>query len=107
MWEADIQGVSRRKYPTTTRRSTSYRPAPDLVDREFEADAPDNLWVADITYVPAASGYLYVSVVMDVFSRRIVGWSMAPHLRAKLVEDALEMAITKREASGVIPLVFV
>lgn len=102
MREADIQGVSRRTYPTTTRRSESRRPAPDLVDRDFEAEAPNHLWVADITYVPTASGYLYVSVVMDAFSRRIVGWSMASHLRTELVEDALEMAITQREAAGVI-----
>ena len=102
MREAGIQGVSRRKFPTTTRRSASSRPAPDLVDRDFEAEAPDELWVADITYVPTASGYLYAAVVMDAFSRRIVGWSMASHLRTKLVEDALEMAVTQREAGGVI-----
>ena len=71
--EAGLAGVSRRKGPRTTRRDPQARPAPDLVERRFEAEAPDRLWVADITYVPTAAGFLYLAVVLDVFSRRVVG----------------------------------
>ncbi len=97
-----LQGVSRRKSPTTTRRSEQARPAPDLVDRDFRATAPDALWVADITYVPTAVGFLYLAVVLDAFSRRVVGWSMANHLRTELVLSALEMALAQRRPEGVI-----
>ena len=92
MREAGLAGVSRRKGPRTTRRDPQARPAPDLVERRFAAEAPDRLWVADITYVPTAAGFLYLAVVLDVFSRRVVGWSMANHLRTELVLDALDMA---------------
>jgi putative transposase len=78
---------------TTTRRDKDARPAPDLVDRDFTAVAPNKLWVADITFVPTANGFLYLAVVPDAWSRKIVGWSMSNHLRAELVLDALEMAI--------------
>ena len=75
MRAAGLVGACHRKGgPTTTRRDKKGRPAPDLVDRSFKADAPDRLWVADITYVPTMSGFLYLAVVLDVFSRRIVGW---------------------------------
>src|SRR5206468_10100276 len=78
------------------------RPAPDLVDRNFTALRPNQLWVADITFVPTASGFLYLTVVLDAWSRRVVGWSMANHLRTELVLDALEMAIGQRRPDGVI-----
>jgi putative transposase len=71
-----LQGVSRRKYTTTTRRDGSARPAPDLVDRQFKADEANRLWVADITYVPTWAGFLYLAVVLDVWSRKVVGWAM-------------------------------
>src|SRR6476646_3260770 len=87
--------------PTTTRRDREARPAPDLVDRNFTAEAPNQLWVADITYVPTLAGFLYLAVVLDAFSRRIVGWAMANHLRTELVLDALEMAIGQRKPSNV------
>ena len=77
-------------------------PAPDLVERRFVAEAPDRLWVADITYVPTAAGFLYLAVVLDVFSRRVVGWSMADHLRTELVLDALDMAVGQRRPASVI-----
>ncbi len=96
MRESDLAGVSRRKRPRTTRRDKTARPAPDLVDREFEAEAPDRLWVADITYVPTLCGFLYLAIVLDVFSRRIVGWAMARRPRAELVVDALNMAVAQR-----------
>ena len=94
MRERNIQGATRRRFTVTTVRDRTARPAPDLVDRRFQADAPDQLWVADITYVPTWSGFLYLAVVLDVYSRRIVGWAMANHLRTELVLDALDMAIS-------------
>ena len=102
MRQAGLAGVSRRKGPRTTRRDAQARPAPDLVEREFHADAPDRLWVADITYVPTLAGFLYLAIVLDVFSRRIVGWSMAGHLRTELVLDALDMAVEQRRPGSVI-----
>ena len=102
MREAGLAGVSRRKGPRTTRRDPQARPAPDLVERRFVAEAPDRLWVADITYVPTAAGFLYLAVVLDVFSRRVVGWSMADHLRTELVLDALDMAVGQRRPASVI-----
>jgi putative transposase len=72
-------------------------PAPDLVNRNFAATAPDRLWTADITYVKTDEGFLHLAFVLDVYSRRIVGWSMADHLRTELVVDALEMAVWRRK----------
>ena len=88
--------------PVTTRRDKESRPAPDLVDRNFTADGPNRLWVADITYVPTAVGFLYLAIVLDAWSRKVVGWSMANHLRAELVLDALEMAVGQRRPQKVI-----
>ena len=102
MQASDPQGVSRRKRTVTTRRDRSARPAPDLVDRQFSASRPNILWVADITYVPTWSGFLYLAVVLDVWSRKIVGWAMATHLRTSLVTAALNMAIARRSPAGVI-----
>ena len=75
--------------------------APDLVDRDFTASGPDALWVADITYVPTGSGFLYLAVVLDAWSRRVVGGAMASHLRTKLVVQALDMALWQRRPEGV------
>lgn len=98
---AGLEGISRRrKYKST--RDKDARPAPDLVDRNFVAAAPNQLWVADITYVPTWVGFLYLAVVLDVFSRRIVGWAMANHLRTELVVDALNMAVGQRQPATVI-----
>jgi putative transposase len=102
MRSAGLAGVSRRRWPCTTRRAEKARPAPDLVERDFSADGPNRLWVADITYVPTWAGFLYLAVVLDVFSRRVVGWAMANHLRTQLVLDALEMAIGQRRPADVI-----
>ncbi len=102
MKAADLEGVSRRKRTVTTRRDRSARPAPDLVDRQFIASGPNALWVADITYVPTWAGFLYLAVVLDVWSRKIVGWAMATHLRTSLVTAALNMAIAQRSPAGVI-----
>ncbi len=94
--------ASRRKGCRTTSRNEAARPAPDLVEREFTAEAPDRLWVADITYVPTWEGFLYLAVVLDVFSRRIVGWAMATHLRTELVLSALNMALWQRQPEEVV-----
>ena len=102
MRSAGIAGVSRHRGPRTTRRALRVRPAPDRVDRRFEAVAPNRLWVADITYVPTQAGLLYLAVVVDVFSRRVVGWALAAHLRTALVTEALEMAVQQRRPSAVI-----
>jgi putative transposase len=101
MRNAGLAGASRQRHgPVTTRRDKEARPAPDLVDRNFTADGPDQLWVADITFVPTAAGFLFLAVVLDAWSRKIVGWSMANHLRAELVVDALAMAVGQRRPAG-------
>ena len=97
-----LEGVSRRRHTRTTVRGRDARPAPDLVEREFSADAPDRLWVADITYCPTWAGFLFLAVVIDVYSRRVVGWSMANHLRTELVLDALNMALWQRRPEAVV-----
>jgi len=102
MRERNIHGASRRKGFKTTVRDHDARPAPDLVDRKFTATEPNQLWVADITYVPTWSGFLFVAIVLDVFSRRVVGWAMATNLRTQLVLDALNMAIYRRQPENVI-----
>lgn len=101
MKELGIQGASRRRWCTTTLRDGS-RPAPDLVSRKFVAERPNQLWVADITYIPTWEGFLFLSVVLDVFSRKIVGWSMQSHLRTELVLSALTMALNQRKPDDVI-----
>jgi transposase InsO family protein len=94
--------AARRGTIVTTQRDKEARPAPDLADRDFTAFRPNQLWVADITFVPTASGFLYLALVLDAWSRKIVGWSMATYLRTELVLDALEMAIGQRRPDGVI-----
>jgi putative transposase len=102
MKAAGLQGVSRRKKTWTTRRDTNSRPAPDLVERHFTTDGPNKLWVADITYIPTWAGFLYLAVVLDVWSRKVVGWAMANHLRTQLVLDAFNMAVQQRRPRNVI-----
>jgi len=102
MRQAGLVGVSRRKSTKTTVRGRDRHDIPDLVDRDFTASAPNQLWVSDITYVPTGSGFLYLAMVLDAFSRKVVGWSMASHLRTELVLDALEMALAHRRPDAVI-----
>ena len=102
MRQAGLAGASRRKGTRTTRRDPQARPAPDLVERKFHADAPNRLWVADTTYVPTQAGFLYVAIVLDVFSRRVVGWSMDRRHRTELVLGALDMAVQQRRPDSVI-----
>ena len=102
MSEAGIAGVTRRRFKRTTRPDDRAEPAPDLVERDFSADRPDRLWVADATYIPTLEGFLYLAVVLDVFSRRIVGWSMGQRLVAGLMTGALDMAVSRRDARGAV-----
>ena len=103
MRAAGIVGCHRRRAVATTTREPGAPAAPDHLQRQFAAAAPNTRWTADITYVPTWAGFLYLAVVLDVFSRRIVGWAMADHLRTELVLSALEMALwNRRPAPGVI-----
>ncbi|MGS2645036.1 IS3 family transposase [Streptosporangium sp. G12] len=103
MRAAGLAGVSRRKGCRTTNTDRQAVAASDLVHRKFTAAEPNRIWTADITYVPTWQGFLYLAVVLDVFSRRIVGWAMAEHMRTELVTDALAMAIVQRRPdAGVI-----
>lgn len=88
----------RRKH--TTRQDPLAIPAPDLVGRNFCAPAPDRLWTADVTYLPTDEGFLYLAFILEVYSRKVVGWSMAGHLRSELVAAALEMATIRRNPSA-------
>ena len=96
MQAAGISGLLPRKRRRTTVRLPGVRVAPDLVERDFRPDGPNQTWSADITYISTWEGFLYLAHVQDLFSRRIVGWSMADHLRSELVVDALEMALARR-----------
>jgi transposase InsO family protein len=102
MRAAGLKGVSRRRFVVTTQRDIHATPASDLVERNFTAQAPNRLWVADVTYIPSWAGFLYLAIVLDVFSRRVVGWAMETHLRTELVLQALEMAFAQRRPEGVI-----
>jgi transposase InsO family protein len=103
MRAARLVGVHRRRTIVTTRRDPGTAPAPDLVKRDFRADGPDRLWVADITALPTWQGFLYLAIVLDVWSRRVVGWSMDAHQTAGLVIRALDMALAERRpADGLI-----
>ena len=99
---ANLVGVSPRKPKLTTVRDRDATPSPDLVRRDFTASDPDKLWVADITYVPTWAGFLYLAVVLDVWSRRIVGWAMATTLHTQVVLDAMNMAVTQRQPRDVV-----
>jgi putative transposase len=105
MRELGICGISRRRKVFTTRPDPNVVRAPDLVERNFTADRPNALWVADLTYVPTRSGMAYVCSIVDAFSRRIVGWRVATHMRTEMVLDALEMARTSRGSRRLVGLV--
>ena len=97
-----LQGVTRRKRRCTTRRDAQAAVAPDRVQRRFAASEPNRLWVADITYVPTLEGFVYLATVLDVFSRKVVGWAMSARQTVNLVQSALGMAVTARAAPGVV-----
>lgn len=103
MRSAKIRGVSRRRgFVVTTRRDATHRKAPDLVNRRFVADGPNQLWVADMTYVPTWSGFMFLAIVLDVWSRRVVGWAIGEQMTSDLVLAALNMAYQQRRPQGVI-----
>jgi putative transposase len=103
MRRAGLVGCHRRRFVPTTQRAAAATPAPDRVQRQFVVGAPNRLWTADITAIPTWEGFLYLAVVLDVYSRRIVGWAMADHLRTELVLAALDMALgIRRPVAGVI-----
>ncbi|MDP8929519.1 MAG: IS3 family transposase [Actinomycetota bacterium] len=96
MREHGWTGVMGRIRVPTTRRDNNAAPAADLVARGFNPDAPDRIWAGDVTYLPTAQGWLYLATVLDLYSRRVIGWALADHLRAGLVCDALTMAVATR-----------
>jgi len=100
MRTAGLRGISRAKGPRTTIPGIGPDTRPDLVDRKFTATAPDQLWVADITYCRTFAGWVYAAFVVDVFSRRVVGWQLSTSLRTDLALDALEMGIWTRQREG-------
>ena len=105
MRELDIRGISRRRKVFTTRQDPDATRAPDLVNRDFTAVRPDALWVTDLTYVPTRSGMAYVCFIIDAFSRRIVGWTVASNMKTRMVLDALEMARRSRGSKRLVGLV--
>jgi putative transposase len=102
MRAASLAGASRRRRVVTTRRNPTHHPASDLVQRNFAATGPNQLWVADITFIPTLAGFLFLAVVLDAWSRRIVGWAFAGDLKTRLVLDALDMALHSRRPGSVI-----
>jgi putative transposase len=102
MRQEGLRGVCRRKGTVTTIRAADAVPAPDLVDRDFVADGPNKLWVADITYIPTWVGFLYLAVVLDVWSRKIVGWTISTSLETELVVSAMNKAVAQRQPRDVI-----
>ena len=101
MRAAKIRARTRRRYVPRTTDSRHEKPIADnVLDRDFAAESPDRKWVADITYVPTGEGWLYLAAVLDCFSRKIVGWSMADHMETDLVAGALTMALQHRRPDG-------
>jgi putative transposase len=96
MGELGIEGICGRRKVKTTRRDPAQTPAADLVERDFSADQPDELWLSDVTYIATDEGWLYLCSILDVFSRRLLGWSLADHLRTELCLDALNAAAMAR-----------
>jgi putative transposase len=96
MRAAGLAGIYRRRRHGCTVRDPAATPHPDLVNRQFSADGPDRLWVTDVTQHRTGQGWVYCAVILDVWSRRVVGWSIADHLRTELVLDALDMARWRR-----------
>jgi putative transposase len=102
MRAAGLRGAMLRRFVVTTVPDTRAQPPADLVERRFYAERPNRLWVADLTYIPTWSGFLYLAIVLDVYSRKVVGWAMENHLRTELVLAALDIATTLRPPQGVI-----
>jgi putative transposase len=102
MREAGLKGVTPKRFVCTTQSAVGVEVRADLVNREFRASSPDQLWVADITYIPTWAGFLYLAIVLDVFSRKVIGWAIESHLRTELVLSALNAAIAQRRPELVV-----
>ena len=102
MRAAGLRGVMAKRFVVTTVRAEGEPASDDLVQRQFKADGPDQLWVADITYIPTWAGFLYLAIVLDVWSRKIVGWCIEPYLHTTLVLSALNTALVQRRPRGVV-----
>jgi len=102
MRSAGLHGVYAARFVRTTQVDPAADRATDLVDRRFAAEGPDRLWVADITYVPTRAGLLYLSIVLEVWSRWVVGWMTDTHLKTDRVLDTLNVALAQRRPDGVI-----
>lgn len=100
MCAAELVGCRLRRRTRTTRAEPTHQPAPNLVLRQFTVDTPDRLWVGDITSIPTWEGWLYLAVLVDACSRRVVGWAMAEHLGGELTRDALAMALARRRPAA-------
>jgi putative transposase len=96
MREADLSARRKRRRVITTRRDTTHPVAPNVLDRDFTAAEPNTKWTTDITYIPTAQGWLYLAVILDLYSRLVVGWSMSAHCDEELVANALHMALARR-----------
>lgn len=101
MAQLDIRARSKRRFRVTTDSKHGLPVAENLLNRDFTANEPDQKWVADITYIPTHQGWLYLAVIIDLFSRKVVGWSMADHMRSELVLTAIESALGKRSPAEV------
>jgi transposase InsO family protein len=100
MAQHGIRARHKRKYIATTNSNHNLPVAPNLLERNFTATAPNQIWTSDITYCATAEGWVYLAVVIDLFSRQVVGWSMQPHMKAELVTDALRMALVPAPSRG-------
>ena len=96
MRQDGLRGKIKRRFRVTTDSEHAHPVAPNTLDRQFTVEAPDQVWAGDITFIPLASGFLYLAVILDLFSRRVVGWALADHMRSELVEDALDVALGSR-----------
>jgi putative transposase len=103
MRAAGIAGVSRRRSaPITRRQATDHHPASDLVRRNFMAERPNELWVADIIFLPTLAGFLYLAMILDAWSHRVVGWAFSADLKTRIVLDALDIALVARKPDNVV-----
>ena len=93
----DIRAKHKRRFKATTKRNKAHAVAPNLLERDFTAEQPDQKWLTDITYIPTLEGWLYLAAVLDLCTRRIVGWAMAERMTSALTIKALEMALQQRK----------
>jgi len=96
MKKAEIKSKIARKFVITTNSKNTLQPSPDLVKRQFRVEQPDKVWVSDTTFIGTREGWLYLAVILDLFSRQVIGWSMSKHNNTVLVQDALTMALWRR-----------